>query len=234
MKKQNLTLLLLLSLFPIFSQNETISFKVVELKGDVHCKEEAGEWKKLKAGDTLSENTELFTGLHSYVSLDIGENSFLTVTQFSNVFLNRIEIKKFTFSSEIYITNGLVIASTRKVGDLDYELIISFINGRVILDNASAQIYIRKEYGTLIESETGKITVENTILKSTHKHPLLPGEKYAVLANNRTLENDYFIRKSTTLTPGNVAETEEQLYFDKLYHFYSDPSSKNSYGNRFR
>ena len=73
---------------------QSISFKIVELKGSVEIKDREGAWIEPHDGDLLLNGTELFTGLHSHVSIEVGEDSYITVNQLSNVQLLSLRVQK--------------------------------------------------------------------------------------------------------------------------------------------
>lgn len=203
---------------------QKLSFKVTEVKGEVFRSNDENGWTKVKNGDLLSDNTEILTGLHSSLSLDLTEKSYITISQLSDVILQSTRIKKYTLATEIYIVSGMIITSSEKLQDLDNELSVMFINGKAVLKNASGQIYMRKGYGVTVISDKGDFEVEQNILGKNIKRKVYPGDRCVLKMNGQLVENgeltelDMFMSKSL-----NDSSARE---------FFSHTKSKNSYSRR--
>ncbi len=224
-------MILLFLLIPIicFAQSEQeqkLSFKVTEVKGEVFRNNEDEGWIAVKDGDLLSDNTQILTGLHSGLSLDLTEKSYITISQLSNVILQSTRIKKFTLTTEIYIVSGMVVTSSEKMQDLNNELSVIFDNGKAILENASGQIYMRKGYGVTIFSERGDINIEQNILGKTIKRKVYPGDYCLLKKNGRFVENRELAEQEMFMS--------KSLNDSSVKEFFSRTKSQNAYSNRRR
>ncbi len=217
-------------LIPIISfsqtqQKEKLSFKVTEVKGEVFRSDNESGWVQVKSGDLLSDNTEILTGLHSSLSLDLTEKSYITISQLSDVILQSTRIKKFTLTTEIYIVSGMVITSSEKLGNLDNEISLMFINGKTTLKNASGQIYMRKGYGVSVFSEKGDIEIEQCIIGKNIKRKVYPGDECLLKMNGQLVENSELIKQKMFMS--------KSLNDSSVKDFFSRTKSANSYSGRF-
>lgn len=216
-KKLLITLLCTASL-SLWAQSAT--FKVVELKGSIDIKERDGKWQKATEGDLLVNGTEIFTGLHSHISLEIGENSYITFNQLTNAILDKIRTQKEEILCEIYLINGYVITSAQDTASYKNRITIAFMDGNAAFENAAGEVYLRKEYGALIKSGRGRIvTASNTL----NKYVLHTGEQAAILPGGKMLENQYFLMRNCVGTPAGIAsDREKELYYNNFFNYYSD------------
>lgn len=209
-----------------FAQSEAeqkLSFKVMEVKGEVFRSNEEGGWTEVKNGDLLSDDTEILTGLHSSLSLDLTEKSYITISQLSDVILQNTRIKKYALTTEIYIVSGMIITSSEKMDDLDNELSVMFINGKTTLKNASGQIYMRKGYGVTVISDNGDFEIEQNILGRSIKHKVYPGDRCLLKMNGQIVENSELTELD--IMPKSVTDSLSG-------EFFSHSKSKNSYSRR--
>lgn len=206
------------------SEQQKLSFKVTEVKGEVFRSSDENGWTAVKNGDLLSDNTEILTGLHSSLSLDLTEKSYITISQLSDVILQSTRIKKYALTTEIYVVNGMIITSSEKMQDLNNELSVMFINGKTVLKNASAQIYMRKGYGVTVFSDKGDIEIEQSILGKNIKRKIYPGDHCVLKMNGQLAENSKL--------------TELEMFMSKSLNdssakdFFSHAKSKNSYSRK--
>lgn len=223
--------ILLFLLMPImcFAQSEPeqkLSFKVAEVKGEVFRNDDEKGWIQVKNGDVLSDNTQILTGLHSSLSLDLTEKSYITINQLSDVILQTTRIKKFTLATEIYVISGMIVTSSEKLKDLDNEISVMFINGKATLKNASGQIYMRKGYGVTLLSESGNIEIEQNVLNKNIKRKVYPGDKCILKMNGQLVENSEV--------------TEQEMFMSKSLNdssvkdFFSRTKSQNSYSSNLK
>ena len=210
--------------FICFAQSEPeqkLSFKVAEVKVEVFRNNEENGWTPVKNGDVLPDNTQILTGLHSSLSLDLTEKSYITISQLSDVVLQTTRIKKFTLTTEIYIVSGMIITSSEKLQDLDNEINVMFINGKATLKNAAGQIYMRKGYGVTLLAENGDIEIEQNILRKNIKRKIYPGDKCLLKMNGQLVENHKIVEHEMFMS--------KSLNDSSAKDFFSRTKSKNSY-----
>lgn len=206
-------------------QEQKLSFKVTEVKGEVFRSDNESGWVPVKNGDMLSDNTEILTGLHSSLSLDLTEKSYITISQLSDVILQSTRIEKFTLATEIYIVSGMIITSSEKFENLDSELSLMFINGKATLKNASGQIYMRKGYGVSVFSEKGDIEIEQNIIGKSIKRKVYPGDQCVLKMNGQLIENSEIVEKEMFMS--------KSLNDSSAKDFFSRSKSANGYSDRF-
>ncbi len=226
MNKRTLLTLLLITL-PILIFSENFNYKVLELEGEVLSRdvtEKNTEWKNIKVAEILPEKSEIFTGLHSSIAIEFGSGHFIIVKQLSNVILNETKIYKFKNVTDIYLKNGYIIANTTKQADIDQELEVSFVNGKAKLVNGGARIYNRKEVGTFINADTGKIILERTIFKLNQNMTIRPGERCGLLADNTLVDNFDMLKNGLFVLKPGMSKSEGE--------FYKRLSNPNSIGNK--
>lgn len=219
-----LFLLMPLICFAQSKQEQKLSFKVTEVRGEVFRSSDENGWTAVKNGDLLSDNTEILTGLHSSLSLDLTEKSYITISQLSDVILQSTRIKKYALATEIYIVSGMIITSSEKMQDLDNEISVLFINGKSTLKNASGQIYMRKGYGVTVFSDKGDIEIEQTILGKNIKRKIYPGDHCVLTMNGQLAENNQLTKLEMFMS--------KSLNDSSAKDFFSHAKSKNSYSRK--
>lgn len=218
-------LLIPLICFAQSEEEQKLSFKVTEVKGEVFRSDENG-WTVVKNGDVLSDNTEILTGLHSSLSLDLTESSYITISQLSDVILQNTRIKKYTLTTEIYIVSGMIITNSENMQDLDNEISVVFINGKAVLKNAAGQIYMRKGYGVTILSDRGDTEIEQNILGKNIKRKIYPGDRCVLKTNGQLAENSELIKTEMFMSKSANDSSAKD--------FFSHAKSKNSYSRKTR
>ena len=212
----------------IFSQSA--SFKVIEVKGTVDIKDRLGEWKAPVEGDFLLNGTEIFTGLHSHISLEIGSESYITVNQLSNIMLDAMRVQKELISSEIYLVNGFVIVNAKDTDSYKNKVTVSFMDGRAVFKKAGGEIYLRKEYGAIITAGSGSISITSQLVNA---YTIRKSERCAILPGGKQLTNEYFLMHNITSPAiGANSEMEGDLYMSRFHNFYTDSINSNDYGTR--
>ena len=218
MKKRILSLIILTSVVNfIFSQEMT--YKVVEKKGNVDIKVRSGKWESISEGDLIITGTEIFTGLHSHLSLEIESGSYLTIKQLSHITIDRVRIKQDEISSEFYLKNGYVVALSKNIGALRNRILVVFSGGNVQFDNAGGEIYLRQETGAIVKSFIGKVSVRSKIRNSyfVRKH-----EVCGITPDGHLVESDYFLRRGIATKPLEYTGEGEIIYFYRqLLNYYS-------------
>lgn len=225
MKKMILIIFITL---PYFINSQTAAFKVLEVKGNVDIRERGGKWKEVTDNELISDGCEIFTGLHSHISFEIGENSYITMNQLTNGILDKIRIQKELITSEVYLVNGYIIVSTKNTKLYKSRISVTFMDGKANFENSSGEVYLRKEYGALISSGKGRVSVYS---QNLNRYDIYSQEKCAVLPGGRMVENEKFLMDGISGKPsGFASENQLNIFIEKFYNYYSDPLSKSDYG----
>lgn len=226
--KKLILFILTLTACHIFPQST--SFKVIEIRGNIDIKDRSGEWKTPAENDFLLNGTEIFTGLHSHISLQVGEESYITINQLSNVILDTMRIQREEINSEIYLVNGFVVVNTKDTETFKTRLTISFMDGRAVFQKSGGDVYIRKEYGALIRAGSGRV---NVVTQTVNRYNIRKNEQCAILPGGRLLKNDYFLmRNISSPAVGPAGNMETDLYHDKFHNYYSNIINNNDHGKR--
>ena len=211
-----LSVFVLLALYlPVFGQE--VSFRVVEVKGSVDVKDREGNWRQAEEGDLLINGTEIFTGLHSHLSLEIGDKSYVTINQLSRALINNLRVQKDLINSEIYLINGYVILNSQKGPTYSNVITVTFMDGGARFDNSGGEIYLRKEIGAVIKCSKGKVKIINEI---SNRYNLYDNETCAILPGGRLVESDYFLKRKAANKPADLLNPEaDRVYFDRLFNY---------------
>ena len=212
-----------------FAQEKT--YKVVEKKGSVDVRVRSGKWYSVQEGDFMISGTEIFTGLHSHLSLEIENGSYITVKQLSHVIIDRVRLKKDEVNSEFYVQNGYVVVYSRKDGSLKNRVLLVFPGGNAQFENSGGELYYRSESGSVIKSFKGKVQIRSQV---RNIYNLWKGEVAGVTAAGILVESDYFVRRKISTKPLEYeSEGEMAYYFKQLLNYYSLDKNKTDYGEAF-
>lgn len=216
-------------LFFIISQE--FSYKVVEKKGAVDIKVRSGKWAAVEEGDVLITGTEIFTGLHSQISLEVAEGSYVTVDQLSHMVIDRVRVKKNEVVTELNLLNGYLVVYSRKSKELKNKILINFLQGNIQFENSGGEIYLRKEVGVVVKSFKGKVSLRT---KGGDRYFIRKNEVCGISVKGRLIESDYFLKSAINTIPLEYqGETEVYHYYNQLLNYYTIDKNTTDYGDAF-
>ncbi|MCG8569948.1 MAG: hypothetical protein MJB14_07385 [Spirochaetes bacterium] len=208
--------------------SQELIFKVQEVKGNIDVKNRDGSWKTVEVGDVLVTGNEIFTGLHSHISLEIDQGTFVTVNQLSHLIIERVRLKKDEFNSELLLKTGYVIVYSKNYDNLQNRILITFFGGNILFNNSGGEIYFRQENGAVIKSFQGLVKIRTKII---NKYFIRKNEVCAITQEGHLLENDYFIRRNINTNPLEYQNEADLLYYyQQLVNYYSNDVNQNDYG----
>lgn len=214
-----------------FMYSQIVSYKVVEVKGSVDYKTREGDWREAHVGELFKGGTEIFTGLHSHISFEIGAKTFITVKQLSNVLLSDIRVRKNEALVDIYLKNGYTVVYAGNLGAFVNKVSVSFFDGSVRFEESGGEIYLRKESGAVIESFKGKIDVFSLI---KNRYFILEGEMCGLDTRGKLIESDYFLRKNIQSVPADyLSDREKEIYMNSIFYNNSLDRYTGDYNDAF-
>lgn len=214
-----------------FLYSQELSFRVVEKKGKVDIKVRDGEWTSVKEGDILVSGTEIYTGLHSHISLEVENSSFITLKQLSHLTIETVRLKKNEINTEFFLYNGYLVAISKKIGELKNRILVSFEEGSAQFDNSGGEIYLRSDMGAVIKSFLGRVKVVSNV---KNRYFISKGEVCGITNFGKLVESAYFLNRDSHTVPFEYGGEDEILaYYRLLINSYTDNKDSNDYGEAF-
>lgn len=215
------------SLFLFVSFAQEIPIKVIEKTGKIDVKFRDGEWQTVNADDILLSGTEIFTGIHSSLTMEFGVGSYITVNQLSKVTIENMRLKKNEANLDLNLNSGFLVILSKKQSDLNNKIIVNFMQSSIVFDNSGGEIYLRKEQGAIIKSFMGKVSI-NPKIKTFYF--ITKNEVCGITKDGLLLEYDYFLRQAINNKPNEITnENQIETYFEYLSKPYNFDSGTNDY-----
>jgi len=220
------TFLLIILCATIISAQE-VRLRIAEQTGTVDIRYRDQEWQNIELDNFLSAGTEIQTGLHSRLSIEVGDQSFVTINQLSHVKIEKVRAKKNMIFTEFALKNGYVSVLSKSVKSASNTIVIQLDDGSVEFLNAGGDIYTRSEHGHLINSFIGKMKVISNVRDI---YFLRKGMTCGITTDGLLIENEQFLRRDLATYPGDVlTESEQEAYFMVLTDPYSSESGTGDY-----
>lgn len=225
MKQFIFLILILFSVNPFFS--DEIDVSIVEKTGVVDIKNKDEEWKSANIGDKLFIRTEIFTGLHSQLSIKIDNTSFVTVNQLSSVIISSIERTKDSNMILLEVKNGFFVILSKRNNKIKNNIVLTFSTGKVSFENSGGELYLGTDRGMLLKVSNGKVKVEPKIKTF---YTLGKNEMCGITKDGYLVENDVFIRRNINTISNHIKDKEKiSLFLEQL----SQPGTLEFYTNDF-
>jgi hypothetical protein len=225
-----LAILIFLPLLIINS--EDIKLLVVEKKGTVDLKDREEKFKNLELNDVLQYGTEITTGFHSQISIQIGDDSYITLNQLSSIKINNVLVNKDVITTSIILNYGYVILYAKPVGKIKNKIIVGINRSNVEFENSSGEIYMRKDKGSIIKSYSGIIKIGTKLIKT---YFISKDEICGILSTDILIESDYFLRRKINIKPNEFYENQKaNAYFDAIFDNYTSDEYSNDYSEQVR
>ncbi|HOJ64116.1 MAG TPA: hypothetical protein PLE45_06815 [Spirochaetota bacterium] len=223
MKRNVFFLICILTTFFIFSENK---IKIIDIKGNVTQRYRENDWEKVEEKSEVLEGTEFFTGFHSSISFEIGNGSYITINQLSNIVFDKFIENKEIIRINIFLLGGYAVVYSKSKNDNIYiyceENIISF-------NKSGGEVYFKNNSGILINCDSGKIKITS---KFKNSYFIGKNEICGIDVNGKIIENDYFLRRnSNTISNDRKNENDIISYFDLFFQPYSLEPQKNDYSD---
>lgn len=212
--------------------SQQIRLKIVEKKGLVDIKTRDGKWTKPELNDVINYGTEIFTGFHSQLSIEIGNNSFVTINQLSHVKIEKVLILKKEATTKLYLTRGYLVALSKPIKSYKNKIFVTMSKGSVEFNDAGGEIYLRKDKGAIIKSFQNKVKIGSKLSKV---YAIRKGEVCGITSTGRLIEGDEYLRKNINAIPNDLDQPQEIIaYYDLLFQNYSLEFGSGDYTNNQR
>lgn len=222
----------LMSLVLFVAKAQELNFAIVELKGQVDVKSREGDWQNASLSSIISAGTELFTGYHSQVSLEIGKDSYVTINQFTHVTIEKILVRKEEATTNIKLNRGYLVVLARPIGEFQNRIFITTKDGNIQFNNSGGEVYLRRGKGIVVKSFKGKISLGTKFSKVYY---IKKDEMCGILPGGRLLESDHFVRRNINGIPNSISSpTQIQAYYDLLFQHYSNDYWSNDFRDHYQ
>jgi len=220
----------------LFSQDykyaDELQFRVVEMKGSVDVKYREDEWKIPAVKDILPGGLEIFTGLHSRLSIEYGGGCYVTINQLSHVTINKIRIIKDEAFLELMLDFGYMVILSKPIEKYKKNKItIQCSCGNVDFEKSAGEVYMRKDKGAIIKAFSGSIKVLSKVLNifALHKN-----EMCGITAEGILLESEYFLKRNISTKRGDIDNPQSvDAFYDFVFVPYSEDMGTNDYSKHF-
>ena len=212
--------------------SEEIKFKIVEKKGVVDIKYRDGKWEKPYINDIIPSGTEIFTGFHSQLSIEVGNGSYITINQLTNVKIEKIIITKEGVVTGLYLSRGYLVIFSKMMGKYKNKILVSLNQGNVEFNDSGGEVYLRQDKGAIIKSFSNNVKIGS---RFKNIYFINKGEVCGILPSGQLIESDYYLRRKINVKPNNINESQEIIaYYDLLFQPYTSDIGTNDYYNVFR
>jgi len=211
--------------FRLYSQD--VEIRIIEKKGTIDIKKE-NSWIQLNIGEKIYPGSEIFTGVYSQLTLEIGKGSYITLNQLSHAVLGDTKATEKLISTEMYLINGFAVIYAKKTEPVKNNIIVNFMQGNVVFKESGGDVYLRKEQGVIVKSFLGNITINP---KSKTFYFITKDEMCGITSDGTLIENDYFLRRTITGVP-NTIDNKNQI--DAYYSFVFLPYSREKNSNDYK
>lgn len=208
------------------------NYRIIEIKGRIDMRTVNGEWKTAQMDGVINENTEIFTGFHSQITFEVGNNSYLTLNQLTNAVITdaTTDTKNEFKIIGVELTSGYVVANAKEKNKIVVR--INSNKDHAEFAESSGEVYYRKDNGTLIRSFAGMVKIGAKLSKM---YFIKKGEVCGITPGGKLLESDYFLRREISIVPNNITDEKEiEAYYEILSLPYSSEPGTNDYTNSFR
>lgn len=222
MNIKGLLFLIFIFNFSIFS--EDLKIKIIDIKGNVSQRYKENDWTIIEETSDILVGTEFFIGFHSSISFEIGQGSYITVNQLSNIVFDKIILEKQVIKINIFLLSGYAIVYSK---EKNHNINIFCEESLVGFNKSGGEVYLRKNNGIFIKCDSGKIKITSKFKKSYY---IGKNEMCGIDINGHIIENDYFVRRnSNTISNDRKNENHIISYFDLFFQPYSLDAERNNY-----
>lgn len=174
---------------------------------------------------------ELFTGLHSSVTIEIGNGSFVTANQFTNIVFDKVRSKADESFTEFILNRGYAVVYSNKDDDqlVTNKIIISSDLTTVEFNRSGGDIYIKEGSGVIVQSFIGNLKVTSKI---KNIYLLRKNQVCGIREDGILLENDYFIKNKFLNPTINYYDTGDlSAYFESMGQYFTEDKYKSDYSS---
>jgi hypothetical protein len=231
MKKINFIFFMMFNIVCLINSQE-IKMLIVEKKGIVDIKDMNEQYKKLELNDVLQYGSEITTGFHSQVSIQIGENSYITVNQLSSILISNVLVNKDEITTSVTLNHGYIVVFAKPIGKIKNRIIININRSNVELSNSGCEIYMRHDKGSIIKCINGMIKIGTKLVKT---YFINKDETCGILPTDILIESDYFLRRKINVKANEIYEDQKtNAYFDYIFNNYTKDINTNDYSDQVR
>ena len=218
MRKKIIFIILLLTLV-ISGFAQEVRLKVIEKKGVVDIKSRDGEWIETSLNDIIPYGIEIFTGFHSSISIEVGNESYITVNQLTRVKIETVLARKKEAIISLSLISGYLVILSKSTGEYKNKIFISLNKGTVEFNDSGGEVYSRQDKGTIIKSFSGKIKIGSKLSKV---YFIRKGEVCGISPDGKLVESDYYLRKKINAKPNDVISPQQIIgYYDLFFQPYT-------------
>lgn len=212
----------------VYSQN--IPLILVEKSGIVDMKTPDDKLMplNLKINDEIPSGVEIFTGIHSQISVKIGESSYITANQLTRLIFDPVSSKDGLNRIGAYLFDGYVVVLSKREGKVKNNILISFDTGNVAFENSGGEIFFRADKGTVVKISSGFARVKSKILNF---YTVGKNEVCGINEHGKLIESDFFLRNKINTASNNMKEREIELLLNLLSDGYTEEFGRNDYGD---
>jgi len=212
----------------VYSQN--IPLILVEKSGIVDMKTPDDKLVSLnfKINDEIPSGVEIFTGIHSQISIKIGESSYITANQLTRLVFDPVTSKDGLNRIGAYLFDGYVVVLSKREGKVKNNILISFDTGNVAFENSGGEIFFRADKGTVVKISSGFARVKSKILNF---YTVGENEVCGINEHGKLIESDFFLRNKINTVSNNMKEREIELLLNLLSDGYTEEFGRNDYGD---
>lgn len=210
---------------------QELKFSIVEVKGPVDIRYRDNEWEKASIETIVGSGTELFTGYHSQVTIEIGNNSYITVNQFTHIIIDKILVRKDEATTSLSLLRGYLVILSKPIGEFRNKISVMTKNGNVEFDDAGGEVYLRKDKGIVVKSFLGKINIGTKFSKI---YFINKDEVCGILPGGRLISADYYLRQNINALPNNVNSPQDiQSFYQYISLPYTNELRTNDFHNHY-
>jgi hypothetical protein len=182
----------------------------------------------LKINDEIPSGVEIFTGIHSQISIRIGESSYITANQLTRLVFDPVISKDGLNRIGAYLFDGYVVVLSKREGKTKNRILISFDTGNVAFENSSGELFFRVDKGTIIKIGSGFAQVKSKILNF---YTIGKNEVCGINEYGKLIESDFFLRNKINTISNNMKEREIDLLLNLISAGYTEEFGRNDYGD---
>lgn len=224
------TVLIFALFFNALLYSQGIPLILVEKTGIVDIKTPDNKLAPLdsKINDQIPSGVEIFTGIHSQISIKIGESSYITANQLTHLVFDPVSSKDGLNRIGAYLFDGYVVVLSKREGKVKNKILISFDTGNVAFENSSGEIFFRADKGTIVKISSGFAQVKSKILNF---YTVGKNEVCGINEHGKLIESDFFLRNKINAASNNMKEREIELLLNLLSGSYTEEFGRNDYGD---
>lgn len=224
---KKIIIFILLTGFCAIGFSEEIKLKIIEKKGTVDIKFRDQNWHEPELNNIISYGTEIFTGFHSQLSIEVGTDSYITINQLSHVIIENVIAKKEEAKINLFLKSGYLVILSKTKKDYKKKIFVTLDKGTVEFNNSGGEIYLIKDKGVIIKAFKGRVKIGSKLSKI---HFIRRGEVCGILPEGKLLENDYYLRRKLNAKPNHIINPQDIIgYYELMFQPYTSETGISDY-----